>query len=211
MRTPELTTGDDEREVAAPSFLRASPRGFGARIGAAISSVTDGEGRTMLEQDTVVLDLPRGGRHRLPASSLRRAVRRMSLGAAAVVLTIGLALLAAVATGLTGAPVGDLVGLPAPSTEAAGPTSVRAAGIGAGPTTAGPTTASDDDVPDLAAEEQTPPAPVEATSPAPADEPAPVAGAETPGVDGSAGRSVLSRRRRGNHVRGQADDVHAAR
>ena len=42
----------------------------------------------------------------------------MALGAAAVVLTIGLAVLAAVATGLTGAPVGELVGLPAPSTDA---------------------------------------------------------------------------------------------
>ena len=92
--------------MAAPSFLRASPRGFGARYGAATSSVTDREGRTMHEQDTVVLDLPKGGRHRLPASSLRRAVSRMSLGAAAVVLTIGLGVVAAVVTGLTGVHLG---------------------------------------------------------------------------------------------------------
>jgi hypothetical protein len=51
----------------------------------------------MQEQDTVVLATR--GRHRLPASSLRQALSRMSLGAAAVVLTIGLGVVAAVATG----------------------------------------------------------------------------------------------------------------
>ena len=198
--------------MAAPSFLRASPRGFGARYGAVTSSVTGWEGRTMQEQDTVVLDLPRGGRHRLPASSLRQAVSRVALGAAAVVLTIGLAVLAAVATGLTSAPVGDLVGLPAPSTDAeADPTSARAGGIGARPT-AEPTPASDADVPDLAVVEE-PPAPVPAETASP---PADRAGTgrrtgDSTGVDGPAGRSVPGGRRSGDHGRGQAHRVHPAR
>jgi hypothetical protein len=133
----------------------------------------------MLEQDTVVVDRPTGGRHRLPASSLRQAVRRMSLGAAAVVLTIGLGLLAAVATGLTGTPVDDLGGFPAPSTEAeAGPTSARAAGIGAR-LTAEQIPASDGDVPELASDAVQPePVPVGAASPTPAEDPAPDDGAE---------------------------------
>ena len=168
--------------MAASSFLRASPRGFGARYGAVTSSIAGWEGHTMQEQDTVVLDLPKGGRHRLPASSVRQAVSRVALGAAAVVLTIGLAVLAAVATGLTSAPVGDLVGLPAPSTDAeADPTSARAGGIGARPT-AEPTPPSDADVPDLAVVEEPPaPAPAETASP-PADQPAPDDGPETPPV-----------------------------
>ena len=135
----------------------------------------------MHEQDTVVLDLPSGGRHRLQASSLRRAVSRMSLGAAAVVLTIGLGVVAAVATGLTNVPTVDLGGMPAPSTGAhAGPTSPRAGSIAVGPT-AEPAAASDVADPDVAAEEPAS-APVEGAPPAPVADPAPVAGAESPPV-----------------------------
>jgi hypothetical protein len=130
----------------------------------------------MHEQDTVVLDLPRRGRHRLPASSLRRAVSRMSLGAAAVVLTIGLAVVAAVATGLTGGHLGDFAGLPAPEPShqaGAGPTRALDGGIRAG-ATAEPTAESAADVPDLAANAVLPdPVPAGHASPAPPADPAP--------------------------------------
>jgi hypothetical protein len=139
----------------------------------------------MQEQDTEVLDLPRGGRHRLQASALRRAVSRMSLGAAAVVLTIGLGVVAAVATGLTGMPVADFGGIPAPMTEAhAGPTSASTAGIGVVPT-AEPVPASDAGVPEAAAgvaDEVPDPVPAEPAPPVPAGDPAPVGEAEGPPV-----------------------------
>jgi hypothetical protein len=141
----------------------------------------------MHEQDTVVLHFPRRGRHRLPASSLRRAVSRMSLGAAAVVLTIGLAVVAAVATGLTGGQLGDFAGLPAPEPShqsGAGPAPALNGGIGSGATVE-PTPASAADVPDLAVsavDEAPDPAPVGHASPAPAGDPAPVDGAESPPV-----------------------------
>jgi hypothetical protein len=188
VRTPALTAGDVESEVAVPSFLRASPRGFGARHGAATSSVSDWEEHTMDEQDTVVLDRPRRGRHRLPASSLRQAVSRLPLRAAAVLLTFGLCVLAAVATALAGAPLVDLGGIPAPRPAretGAGPTSGRGAGTGA--RTVAEPTASDADVPDPVADvgvTLADPIPVAPAAPAPTDGPAPDDGADSPPVSG---------------------------
>ena len=128
----------------------------------------------MQEHDTVVLDCQGKGRHRLPASSLRQALSRMSLGAAAVVLTIGLAMVAAVATGLTGASFDLGIPVPKPSTQAqADSTTGRAAALGAGPT-AEPAPASDTPEPVASvADEPSDPGPVADAAPVPADEPAP--------------------------------------
>ena len=143
----------------------------------------------MHEQDTVVVDRPRRGRHRPAAAPLRQAVSRISLGATAVLMTIGFGVLAAVTTGLTGASPGDVGGLPAawPALEqGADPTSGRATNIGARQT-AGRTPASDAVVPEAAAgvvDEQprtvADPAPAPAAAPAaePRPERAPMSGVQ---------------------------------
>jgi hypothetical protein len=130
----------------------------------------------MHEQDTAVLDRPTRGRHRPPASPLRRAASRMSLGATAVLMTIGFGVLAAVTTGLTGASPADLGGL-SPRwlslEEEAGPTSGRAANIG-GRQGAERMPASDAAIaePAAVADEQPGTAPMPDGAPAPADAPA---------------------------------------
>jgi len=130
----------------------------------------------MHEADTMVTDVLPRGRHRR-SSLFRRALSRMSLGAAAVLLTMVVGVLTAVATGLTGATSGNSVGLSAgrpPAQVQAGPTSTPTAGIEARPTVepaltseAGVDAASEPvaDLPD--------PAPVADASPAAAAAPAP--------------------------------------
>ena len=119
----------------------------------------------MHEADTMVTDvIPLKGRHRLSSSPLRRALSPMSLGGAAVVVTIGVGVLAAASTGLTGGASETAASLPKyiPTEVPADPTPARAAAVAARPTV------------------EAAPAPEAQAEPAPAvvveaDEPAPTA------------------------------------
>ena len=90
----------------------------------------------MHDAETMATDVsPARGRHRLGSSELRRAVGRMSLGGAAVLLTIVVGVLAAVGSGLTSAS-GDAAGGPAewpPAQVPADPTPARAGAIAVRP------------------------------------------------------------------------------
>jgi hypothetical protein len=131
----------------------------------------------MHEADTMVTDvIPTSGRHRLASSPFRRTVSRMSLGGAAVLLTMAVGALTAIGTGLTGGTSETSAGLSAdglPTQVPADPTPARTAVIGA--RTVGSSPAPEDYVAPTPASVVAPgePAPVAHTAAAPAPKPIP--------------------------------------